>query len=102
MDFVKKDDLRVELVKQHEISFFSFYEYEEEENFNVHYIISNSGTSGALLPEHKNLDYFWMIKGLFTKTNMKELLAGIAKAETVITCLEINVLKLKSKQNLIF
>lgn len=100
--FTKKEDLKVELVKMREISLFSFYEFEEEENFNFHYIIGNSGTSGLLLPEHKNLDYFWMIKGMFSKANMRELLAKLSTVEAVITCLEIDVASLKSKQNLIF
>ena len=80
----------------------SFYEQEDEENFNTHYIISNSGTSGALLPEHRNLDYFWMIKGHFTKQNMLELLDRLSKVEAVIACMAIDVGTLKSKQNLIF
>ncbi len=100
--FVKKDDLKVELLKSHEISLFSFYEHEDEENFNIQYIISNTGTSGNLLPEYRNLDYFWMIKGNFTKQNMHDLLDKLAKVESIIACLEIDVSGLKSKQNLIF
>lgn len=100
--FCKKADLKVELVKLREISLFSFYEYEDEENFNSHYIIANSGTSGALLPEHRNLDYFWMVKGNFTAHNMKELLDKLSKIDAIITCLVIDVATLKSKQNLIF
>ncbi|MES1223463.1 MAG: IPExxxVDY family protein [Bacteroidota bacterium] len=100
--FVKKEDLKVELVKSHEISLFSFYEHEDEENFNMQYIIANNGTSGMLLPEHRNLDYFWMIKGNFTKQNMRDLLEKLSKVEAVITCLEMDVATLKSKQNLIF
>ncbi len=100
--FSKQADLKVELIKIREISFFSFYEFEEEENFNSHYIIGNSGTSGLLLPEHKNLDYFWMIKGMFSKSDLRELLAKLSALESVITCLEIDVASLKSKQNLIF
>ena len=101
-NFIKKDDLRVELMKSHEISFFSFYEYAMEENFNVQYILSNSGSSGMLLPEHRNLDFFWMIKGAFSKLNMRDHLQKISQLDVVITCMEINVGSLKSKQNLIF
>lgn len=100
--FSKQADLKVELVKMREISLFSFYEYEDEENFNSHYIIANSGTSGALLPEHRNLDYFWMVKGNFTKRDMSELLEKLSKVEAIITCMAIDVATLKSKQNLIF
>jgi hypothetical protein len=100
--FVKKEDLKVELIKSFELSLFSFYEFEDEENFNKQYIIANNGSSGFLLPEHRNLDYFWMVKGNFTKQNMRELLEKLSNVDAVITCLEIDVNLLKSKQNLIF
>lgn len=100
--FTKQEDLKVELIKTHELSHFSFYEYEDEENFNKQYIISNTGTSGNLLPEYRNLDYFWMVKGNFTKQNMRDLLEGLSKIEVVIACLELDVSSLKSKQNLLF
>ncbi len=100
--FEKKEDLKVELVKQHEMSHFSIFEFEDEENFNSHFIIANNGTSGQLLPEHKNLDYFWMIKGFISKSDCKEILEKLHKVDSIITCLEIDVNNLKSKQNLIF
>jgi len=101
-NFTKLDDLRVELIKSHEVSFFSFYEFEDEENFATHYILANNGSSGFLLPEHKNLDYFWMIKGSITSKNKNDLLKKLSSIDSIITCVEIDVSNLKSKQNLIF
>lgn len=100
--FEKRNDLKVELIKQHEISLFSIFEFEDEDNFTTHFIISNNGSSGMLLPEHKNLDYFWMIKGFFSKADCKELMQKLSAVDAVITSLLIDVPALKSKQNLIF
>jgi len=55
-----------------------------------------------LIPEYKNVNYFLKIENEDNSINIKNIINKIQKIPQVVTVYEIDVMKLKSKDNLIF
>lgn len=67
------------------------------------YLVGNKGiTGGFLMPEMKVTDYFILIKGFIDDEDLKSLLEAIIQIDEVVSATEIDVTKLKSKENLVF
>lgn len=99
-DFVKEDDLEV---KNKEIfANFSFYSYEDEENYLEYFVISNKSAQGLLVPEEKMIDYFLMLKGEIREKDEKAIIEKLNKINIVLKAYKIDVHQLKSKRNLLF
>ena len=102
IDFVKADELVIQLKKQEEPSIFSQFIYDDDDNNLCFNLIANRGTQGYLIPEQKQADYLLMITGNFTEGQTKSLLTEIKKIDFILTAFTIDVESLKSKQNLLF
>jgi len=63
---------------------------------------SNSTENGILIPEHKQMDYFFVIRGEIDDKVIDEQIQKIKRIDIVLAVARINVAELKSKQNLIF
>lgn len=79
----------------------SMYGYVHEELFREYYLLANRGTSHPLIEEHKHIDYFLIIKGALEEDDKKHITELIKKSDMVSAAYLIDVLSLKSKQNLI-
>lgn len=67
------------------------------------YLLGNRGLEGGILiPEMKNVDFFMVIKGFIDDEDLRALLSSLIKIEDIIVASEIDVTKLKSKENLVF
>lgn len=67
------------------------------------YLIGNKGLNGTfLIPEMKVVDYFILIKSFIDEEDIKSLLEALNKIDDVVVASEINIDKLKSKENLVF
>ncbi len=101
INMIKKEDYTVFNNKRMEDHAFSFYEYinEDGDRYNL---ISNRCSKGALLPEQKDLDYLFLIKTEKTRLDESELFFSIKKTLIVLGIYRLQVLKLKSKDNLLF
>ena len=55
-----------------------------------------------LIPEYKNVNYFLKIENDENKVNMKSIISKIQKIPQVVTVYDVDVINLKSKNNLIF
>lgn len=62
-DFRLCHDLEIQLEKRRRKYYFSIFSYTEPLLSRVHYLYGNSFDGEFLLPELKNLDYLWIIKG---------------------------------------
>ncbi len=100
IDLSRTEDLDLNLKTS--IGQFSFYEFIDEENYSEYFLISNRSAKGFLLPEQKNTDFLFMIKGTPYDSLVTELLEKISSSEIVLTSYKIDVDSLKSKQNLLF
>ncbi len=101
-DFKRKEDLEIQPLKQTEFSMFSIYTDVEDENERIPYIIANRGTAGLLVPEHKIMDYFLVMKGNYSSEEIQEWIDRLRAVRNIQGVYEIPLKKLKSRQNLIF
>ena len=100
IDLSRADDLDINLKSS--IGNFSFYEFIDEENYAEYFLIANRSSKGFLIPEQKNTDFLFMIKGAAYDSLIEEISEKISTSEIVLTSYLINVDSLKSKQNLLF
>jgi hypothetical protein len=121
----KENSLEIKNKKQQTPSFFSFFNFDDIENFKEYIVVSNLSESKIstsnthtlfpgsgkeieslqneyLIPELKHLNYFLIVKGELTEIENEEIMNKIKSIDTVLTAVSINPNTLKSKQNLIF
>lgn len=121
----KQDALEIKDKKQSSPSYFSFFKFDDAENFLEYHVISNLSESKIisssentlfpdissqgeslqneyLLPEFKNFNFLMIIKGELNDNMINELISKIKTIEFVLTVISIDVNTLKSKHNLIF
>lgn len=83
--------------------FFTKYTYISSTEETEFYLIGNRGIEGGLLiPEAKTTDYFMLIRGFIDDEDYSALIIALNDIEGVITATEIDIEKLKSKENLVF
>ncbi|MBK0378047.1 IPExxxVDY family protein [Mucilaginibacter sp. SD-g] len=101
-NFVRADDMEVDISMQGECSLFSFYQFCWEATETDFYFIANKGSEGYLVPEMKEADYFLLIKNYIDETDLSNVISGINKIPDVVTAIKIEPKKLKSRENLLF
>ncbi|HQV99253.1 MAG TPA: IPExxxVDY family protein [Bacteroidia bacterium] len=97
----KKEDYSVFNNKRMEDHAFSFYEYVNADGDRYN-LISNRCSKGVLLPEQKVIDYVLLIRPDKTRIDESELLSNLKNAKVILGVYRLEVLKLKSKDNLLF
>jgi hypothetical protein len=97
----KKEDYSVFSNKRMEDHAFSFYEYinGDDDRYNL---ISNRCSKGILIPEQKVIDYLLLIRPDKMRIDENELVASLKNAKVILGVYRLDVLKLKSKDNLLF
>lgn len=125
IELIKTESLEIKDKKQDTPSFFSLFKYENEDEFKEYFILSNlsenkqfvskedtlfnksakghqSTENGILIPEHKQLNYFFIIRGEASEREVESILKKIKKIDMILTAVRIDVAELKSKTNLVF
>ncbi len=125
IELEKIDSLEIKGKKQATPSFFSLFTVEQVDRFIEYTVVANLSESKTtlknehslfgskrephsyneneyLIPEHKQLDYFFVIKGEIEQVQLQQIVKQIKEIDVVLTALPIEVLLLKSKHNLIF
>ena len=80
----------------------SMFAFNQEVLFRDYYLIANRGKDGMLIEEHKQMDYFFIIKGSVEEEEARQLVEQIKKADVIGGAYSIDVPSLKSKHNLVF
>jgi hypothetical protein len=103
VDFRINNDFEIQLDKKSRKYYFSVYEFAEPAGSMVHYLYSNQFDGEYLLPEFKNLDYLWLLKGdsLLPQalTDLQQTIRTLAAVQLVV---ELSAEKIKNKGHLIF
>jgi hypothetical protein len=103
VDFRINNDFEIQLDKKKRKYYFSVYEYAEPAGSLVHYLYSNHFDGEYLLPEFKNLDYLWLMKGdnilPQALTDLQQTIRAIPSVQLVV---ELSTDKIKNKGHLIF
>jgi hypothetical protein len=122
----KQDSLEIKDKKQSTPSYFSFFSFSDEDAFTEYSVIANfsenkslavtentlfadtersksqSGTNDLLIPEQKQMNYFFVLRAEIEEEEIAEMLRRIKEIDIVLTAIRIDAKSLKSKQNLIF
>ncbi|MGP8216004.1 MAG: IPExxxVDY family protein [Bacteroidia bacterium] len=85
-----------------EHSLHSMFSYNHEELFRDYHLIANRGKNGLLVEEHKQVDYFFIVKGQVDDDERKQLAEQIKKTDLIGGAYIIDAQQLKSKHNLVF
>lgn len=80
---------------------FSFYEYLTDED-DQYYLLSNKGKLGWLIPEQKQIDYFFIIRENVTRINQSELINRLKEVTIILGTFKMDPKNLKSRENLLF
>lgn len=100
VDFKKIDDLVIELSGDIE-HYFSLYHFRNFMNKDF-YIIGNKCKEGYLIPELKESNFFLMLRNFHDLEDLKYYSTKLKSLNDIQLIININPLKLKSKENLIF
>lgn len=101
-NFKMNNELEVMLIKKARKCYFTVYEYEEPTRFTTHYLYNNHYKAEYLLPDLKNIDFVWLVKGsYYNEEEIKWLTEAIKNMNGIqmVTLLKVN--DLKNKENLI-
>ena len=101
-NFVKINDLSVEISPGSTPVLFSLYLYSWESTETDFYFIANKGSDGYLIPEMKKADYFLLIKNYIDENDLDSLISNLNKIPEVVTAIKIDPKKIKSRENLLF
>ena len=127
LNLIKKDSLEIKGKKHTTPSYFSFFEFENTEELLHFSVIANFSENKALItndntlfgqasqtekdnhsenelliPEQKQMNYFFIVQGEVDDDKADELINKIKEIDMVQTAIRIDPTQLKSKQNLIF
>lgn len=126
LELVKKDSLEIKGKKQTTPSYFSFFAFDDEDQFKEYSVLANLSESKSmvlvennlfetgerkqgsqteneyLIPEHKQMNYLFVIRGEMEDEEVEALIKQIKEIDIILTAVRIDPKGLKSKQNLIF
>jgi len=101
-NFVKGDDLEIDIHHGADPSFFSFYTYHWESSETDFFFIGNKGSDAYLIPEMKKADFFLMIKNYIDDKDLENIITGLNRIPEIVTAIKIDPKKIKSRENLLF
>ena len=80
---------------------FSKYYYFVEEGEVEYYLVSNRHSDGFLVAEMNKVDYFIIIQQYISKEDLASMISKLNKIADIQVAAQIDVQKLKSKENLV-
>lgn len=126
LDLTKQNSLEIKGKKQTTPSFFSFFVFDKAEDFLEYSVIANFSENKSLvskdytlfkedkakqdnqsenellIPEQKQMNYFFVVRGEVDDDEADELVKKIKEIDVVQTAMRIDVKQLKSKNNLVY
>jgi len=99
LHLVKMDDLKIYQDKKNEYNTFSFYYYDDPHTFKTYFFISNIGEKGPLFLEHKQTNFFLLIKGNVSKELNEEFMHKLFANDYVLNVHAIPLSSIKNIDN---
>ena len=78
------------------------FEYTDVEYEYTYRLIANKTSNNILIPEHKNTNYFLLVKGDMQNEGWQLLLGNMKRMTFALTVYEVHLLDLKNKDYLYF
>ncbi|MBI1342110.1 MAG: IPExxxVDY family protein [Terrimonas sp.] len=103
MDFRINNEIEIQLTKKKRNYFFAVYEFLEPTGSLEHYIYNNQFDGEYLLPEFRNLDFLWLMKGdIVTREQLQQTINGLRQINGVQLVSELTNEKIKNKEHMVF
>jgi len=103
LDFRLNNDIEIQLYKKKRNYFFSVYEFREPTGSLEHYIYNNQFDGEYLLPEFRNLDFLWLMKGdIVTNEYVNQVINDIRSIVGVQLVTELTQEKIKNREHMVF
>lgn len=99
LHLIKLDDLRIFNDKKREFQMHSLYFYNEPQTFKTYYFITNLGEQGVLFPEHRQTNFFLLIKGNVSEILKTEMVKNIYTISIVLTAHGVHLSSIKNIDN---
>lgn len=99
---IRKDDLALDRESVNNSPRFPFYEEVDEENFKIYQIVANRFGSSFFLNELSSIDYIFFARGEIDEIESKRILKRILKVDFILLASELQISKIKQKENLLF
>ena len=96
-----QEDLEIKVKNSKWFSRHSLYHYIDFDNENEFHLLNNRSSVGYLIPERNHADFLLIIKEN-EPLNIEHIITNIRSIPFVLTAFAINVMELKSKENLLF
>ncbi len=101
--FRLNNEVEIHLRKKKRDYYFNIYEWSEIETSVTHYLYHNQFDGEYLLPEFRNMDFLWLMKGdMVAKEKLKQIIGGIKNIPSVQLVAELTTEKIVNKGNMIF
>ena len=101
-NFIRVDELALPQTGSPGVALFNKYTYLPENSETEFYLLSNKGSEGLLIPEMNRVDYFLVIKNFIDEEDLEAWTSHLKQIPEVLAAVEVDVKKLKSKENLLF
>lgn len=103
VDFRNNHDLEIKLLKKSRWYFFDVFEFQEPTRYLCHYVYNNQFDGEYLLPEFRNLDFLWLMKGdAVSDEALQETMQMIRSINSVQLVVELTNEKIRNKEHLVF
>ena len=100
-EFYKIDDHEVYFNTDEAPLAFSKYYFFVEEGEQEYFLVSNRNSDGFLVPEMNKVDFFLIIHQFIDKEDLNFIISKLNKIPDIQVAAQIDVRKLKSKENLV-
>ena len=97
----RADDYEIMKPQNRQKLSFALYKYDPSGQPN-YFLFANKTEGGILIPDHKNMDYFLMVKDYQNRVDDDVLLNAIKKIPLVLGAYAVQADLLRSKENLVF
>jgi hypothetical protein len=102
-NFRINNSIEITLAKKTRSYHFPIYEFHEATNSVAHYFYNNHCQAEYLLPELKQVQFLWMIKGdYYQPADVKKLLEELRRVPQVQLVSLLDTKEIKNRMNLIF
>jgi hypothetical protein len=101
-NFIKLDDLKLDISQLNCPVLFSLYHYNWESTETDFFFIGNKGSDGYLVPEMREADYFILIKNYIDDDDLESMISALNKIPEIVAAVKIDPKKIKSRENLLF
>ncbi len=94
LDFIKYEDL-VFVDKSGTESTYSWYYYSDRINRSLYYLIGNKDEGSVLIPSHKTVDYFLLVKDPVNTALIKDIGLNLRKIPNITAVFDMDLEKTK-------